>query len=659
MKTPFLISLAILLPSLGSADSKISSPDKRIQLNTHAGNGQVAYSVEFNGKPLIAKSRLGVILNKDAFSDPLQVTQESTTSHDETWKTVWGQKSEHRDHYNQLTLELSEENAPKRKMEVILRAYNDGIAFRYAYPEQPNLEKADLKEELSAVSLISKKPIAWYPSSSTGLFNDVLFKDIKKPCRTPFTVKLADDQFISLHEAGVVNSSDAMLTLGTDKRTLTYTSACKQGTGTTSPWRSIQIADNPGELVAASLIPNLNEKSKVKDSSWIKPGVSLWDWRNHGGKADDGFIYGITTASYLRYIDFAAENDLAYVLIDAEWYGPERDAKSDPITTVNNKHHNVDMDKISAYAKEKGVGMWVYINDKGLKHHDMDRTFAQYQKWGIKGIKHGFLGGGNQTKNAFSVKVLEKCAEYQIMYNLHEPNKPTGLARPYPHYMSNEYVNSMLDAVSRPPATPSEMCTFSVVHNLGGPVDRSCGLFDMDQSIGRAKVHKQIPSTVASQVAQCLIIHSGILTLPDMPDAYNRKKDLFEFITKLPMTYDDTKVLDMEIGNHLSIARRSGDTWFVASLADEEGRKTNVILDFLEDGITYDITIYEDAEGSHYQFPGGWNKKDAAKKKMPFKPVATKRELYKVSKMTVEKGDIIKANIAPGGGQSLWIRPQQ
>ncbi|MDB4333088.1 glycoside hydrolase family 97 C-terminal domain-containing protein, partial [Akkermansiaceae bacterium] len=245
------------------------------------------------------------------------------------------------------------------------------------------------------------------------------------------------------------------------------------------------------------------------------------------------------------------------------------------------------------------------------------------------------------------------------MYNLHEPNKPTGLARPYPHYMSNEYVNSMLDAVSRPPATPSEMCTFSVVHNLGGPVDRSCGLFDMDQSIGRDKVHKQIPSTVASQVAQCLIIHSGILTLPDMPDAYNRKKDLFEFITKLPMTYDDTKVLDMEIGNHLSIARRSGDTWFVASLADEEGRKTNVILDFLEDGITYDITIYEDAEGSHYQFPGGWNKKDAAKKKMPFKPVATKRELYKVSKMTVEKGDIIKANIAPGGGQSLWIRPQQ
>ncbi|MDB4314080.1 glycoside hydrolase family 97 C-terminal domain-containing protein, partial [Akkermansiaceae bacterium] len=188
---------------------------------------------------------------------------------------------------------------------------------------------------------------------------------------------------------------------------------------------------------------------------------------------------------------------------------------------------------------------------------------------------------------------------------------------------------------------------------------RSCGLFDMDQSIGREKVHKQIPSTVASQVAQCLIIHSGILTLPDMPDAYNRKKDLFEFITKLPMTYDDTKVLDMEIGNHLSIARRSGDTWFVASLADEEGRKTNVILDFLEDGITYDITIYEDAEGSHYQFPGGWNKKDAAKKKMPFKPVATKRELYKVSKMTVEKGDIIKANIAPGGGQSLWIRPQQ
>ena len=658
MKNLTLLTALICAPAFAGDPHTISSPDERIQLLTTEENGQVSYSVTFNKKPLIGKSRLGVILNKDAFAGPVEVTKGTTTTHDETWKTVWGQKSEHRDHYSQLTLELTEKDKPKRKMEVILRAYNDGVAFRYVYPEQPNLPKADLKKELSAVSIISEKPVAWHPASSTSLVNDASFDQLRKSCRTPFTVKLADDAFVSLHEAGVVNSSDATLSLGQDKRTLTFKSSCKQGTGTVSPWRTIQIADKAGDLVASSLIPNLNAPRKVADTSWIKTGVSLWDWRCHGGKADDGFIYGINTASYIRYIDFAAKNNIPFLIIDAEWYGPERSVESDPTTTINDEKHNVDMEKISTHAKEKGVGIWLYINDKALKNFDMDRTFSQYQKWGIVGIKHGFLGGGNQVKNAFSVKVLEKCAEYQIMYNLHEPNKPTGLARPYPHYLSNEYVNSMLDSATRPAATPSEMCTFPVTHNLGGPVDRSCGLFDMDQSIARDKVHKQIPSTVVSQVAQCLVIHSGILTLPDMPDAYKRKSELFEFITKLPMTYDDTKVLDMEIGNHITIARRSGETWFVASLADEAGRKTDITLDFLKEGQTYDVTFYEDAADAHYQFPGSANKREAVKNKLPFEPVATKRERYQVRKATVKKGDTITANIAPGGGHAMWIRPQ-
>jgi alpha-glucosidase len=346
---------------------------------------------------------------------------------------------------------------------------------------------------------------------------------------------------------------------------------------------------------------------------------------------------------------------LAYILIDAEWYGPERDETSDPVTYED----NVDMPKITRHAKEKGVGVWLYVNDIALKKYDMDRTFAQYQQWGIAGIKHGFLGGGNQTKNAFSVKVLEKCAQYQIMYNLREPNKPTGLTRTYPHYISREYVNSMLDAPSRPPATPTELCVFPVVHNLAGPVDRSCGLFDMDQAIARAKVHKQIPSTVVSQAAQCLVFPSGILTLPDMPDAYNRKLDLFEFIKQLPMNYDETKVLEAEIGNHITIARRTGDTWLVAALADESGRTMDLSLGFLKAGVTYDVTLYEDTAESNYKFPGGWNRKDAAKKEVPFKPVETKRELYQVRKMTATKGDNVSALIAPGGGHCMWIRPQE
>lgn len=652
--SPSLLS-AFLLPSMGTLAAELTSPNEKIVLSTHTENEQVAYSVTFNGKPLIAQSRLGVILNKDAFAGGVSVTNSEASSENKTWRPVWGQNSEYQNHYNQLTLDLQETADTKRTMQVVLRAYDDGIAFRYLYPEQENMKAANLTKELSQVSLVSEAPVAWWARSSTGLFSNVPFEEIAKPCKTPFTVRVAEDSYLSLHEATVVNSSDANIIVGKDKRTLSYASSCKQGTGTASPWRTIQIADAPGGLIESPLILNLNEPNKLADTSWIKPGVSLWDWRCHGGKADDGFEYGINTESYIRYIDFAHKHGLAYVLIDAEWYGRETSPKSDPVTY----EHEVDMPKITSYAKEKRVEIWLYINDIALKKFDMDRTFAQYQKWGIAGIKHGFLGGGNQTKNAFSVKVVQKCAEYEIMYNLHEPNKPTGITRTYPHYMSREYVNSMLDSATRPPATPTELCIFPIVHNLAGPVDRSCGLFDMDQSIARDKVHKQIPSTVVSQVAQCLVFPSGILTLPDMPDAYQRKIDLFEFIKQLPMTYDETKVLEMEIGDHITMARRTDATWLVAALANEAGRQLDLKLDFLEEGVTYDVTLYEDTAESSYQYPGAWNKRDAAKKKIPFKPVETKRELYQIRKMTVKQGDTITAPIAPGGGHCMWIRPQE
>ncbi|WPJ97072.1 glycoside hydrolase family 97 catalytic domain-containing protein [Coraliomargarita algicola] len=649
-----ILSAAFLCPLLAATAASISSPDESIQLRTHSADGQVAYSVAFKGQPVIAKSRLGVELAGGAFSGSLELTDTETRTHDSTWQPVWGQFNEYRDHYNELTLHLREVDAPKRTMQVILRAYDDGIAFRYVFPEQLGLSNVNWQRELSEVSVLAQAPVAWYAKTSTTLFNAVPFGKLGKFCRTPFTARLAEDVYISLHEAAVVNSSDANLSIAKDDRTLRYNGSMRDAAASVSPWRTVLIAAKPGDLVVSSMILNLNEPNKLADTSWIKTGVSLWDWRNHGGVADDGFVYGINTESYIRYIDFAHENGLPFLIIDAEWYGPERDPKSDPATY----EHEVDMPKVASYAKEKGVGIWLYINDKALKNFDMDRTFAQYQQWGIVGIKHGFLGGGNQTKNAFSVKVLEKCAEYEIMYNLHEPNKPTGLTRTYPHYMSNEYVNSMLDAANRVPATPSELSVFPVVHNLGGPVDRSCGLFDMDQSIARDKVHKQIPSTVVSQVAQCLIFYSGILTLPDMPDAYNRKMDLFEFIKQLPMTWDETQVLEMEIGKHLTMARRSGDTWMVAAVADESGREMDLSLDFLSPGVSYDITLYEDTAESHYAFPGGWNQADARKKKIAFDPVETKRELYQIRKMTVKQGDTIAAHIAPGGGHCMWIRPQ-
>jgi hypothetical protein len=634
---------------------ELRSPDDRIVLRTEVTDGKVFYSVDFQGKPVIAKSRLGIELAGGAFGGSLELQDSEIRTVDETWQPVWGQFSEYRNQFRELTMDLAETGAVPRTMQVILRAYNDGVAFRYVFPKQENLSEVHYQNEFSSVKVVSDEPVVWYPKSDTALFSEQKLETVNKACRTPFTIRLSDDCYISLHEAGVVQSSDAELRLGQDKRTLTYASNSKQAGPAVSPWRSIQIVRQPGELIVSPLILNLNEPNTLEDTSWINPGVSLWDWRNHGGVADDGFVYGLNTESYIRYIDFAHEQGLDFVLIDAEWYGPEHKPSTDPTTFIE----AVDMPKVARYAKKKGVGIWLYINDKALRNFDLDRTFALYQKWGIVGIKHGFLNGGNQEKTEFSIKVLNKAAEYQLMYNLHEPNKPTGLSRTYPHYMSSEYVNCMLDGPSRPAVTPGELSVFPVVHNLGGPVDRSSGMFDMDQSLSRDKVHKQIPGTVVSQVAQCLVFFSGIQVLPDLPDAYRRKSDLFEYIKQLPMTWDETRVLEMDIGKHISIARRSRDTWFIAALANESGRELELSLDFLEPGLIYKATLYEDADGSHYRFAGPASRVEANKMNAPFEPVKTNREIYHVKQLKVNANDAIKARIAPGGGFCMLIRPTE
>ena len=497
MKLSHILFFPVFLASEAFAEVyELSSPDEKLQIQVHAENEQVAYSVTFNGEPIIGKSRLGVVLNEDAFSGGIVVDSPKRKSHYEEWSPVWGQSSSYRDHHQELSLQITEVAELKRKMEVVLRAYNDGMAFRYRFPQQEGMKQADFKKELSEVALISEAPVAWYPKLSTHVSKEVPFQKLGRPCRTPFTARLGEDCFVSLHEAAAVNSSDANLVPAKDKRTLRYQSNCKQGTGTKSPWRTIQISSTPAGLVESPLLLNLNE-----------------------------------------------------------------------------------------------------------------------------------------------------------------PNKPTGLSRSYPHWMSRKYVNSMLDGPNRPSATPSELCIFPVVHNLAGPVDRSCGLFDMEQSIRRAKVQKQIPSTVVSQVAQCLVFLSGILTLPDMPDAYRRKLDLFEFIKGLPMTYDETRVLELEIGRNITMARRSVDTWFVAALVDEKGREVELELDFLKPNVTYDVQVFEDTAESHYQFSGSWNNADASKKKMPFKPVESNRELYQVRSLQAKQGDKHWAKLAPGGGRCLIFKP--
>ena len=683
----FICVLTANLHAALSDGELLKSPNGKITVKLQEKNAQLQYSVALNDKAIIKPSLLGLKANSDA---KLSLGDIKRSSGDKTWKPVWGIHSQINDKYNELAVKVNGESAQTIKF----RVYDDGIAFRYELPQGQAFSNPNYVYEASEVNLISQSPKAWFPlsvvlvSDTTDLDNwkekgssDTATKGNsskkkkgkgkkKKPqdtggdpnknsrydfkperIRTPFTVKLADSAYISVHEAAVVESDMARVKL--TGHNLRYLSNIKGSGGQVTPWRTVTIGDRPGALIESTLIYNLNKPSTVKDTSWIKPGVTMWDWRVHGAKTKDGFVYGINTQSYLRYIDFASEAGVDYLLIDAEWYGPEHSKKSDPKTAIR----AVDIEKVCSYGKKKGVGIWLYINTEALKHFDMDATFAQYKKWGVVGIKQGFLAGPDRKNVEFDLKVVKKCAEHKLMYTRHETPKPTGYDRTYPNVMGYEFVNSMLDGPARPSATPSRVISGLFVFGLTGPVDRSCGLFDLDTYIARDKCHRQIPSTVVSQTAQCLIYPSGLLTLPDMPEAYQRKADLFEFISELPMNWDETKVLSSEITKHITLARRAGNNWFVGSLADEDGHKAQVKLDFLKEGVTYKLTLYEDAPNAHYEYVGPMNKKLAQAQKTKLKPTKTRRELYQVKKLTVKKGDTIPVVMAPGGGHCMWLRP--
>ncbi|MDZ8120038.1 glycoside hydrolase family 97 protein [Pontiella agarivorans] len=671
-RTTFIFIMACCFVCAGE---EVTSPDKNIVLKTTNKSGKICYSVDFKKGNIIAESPLGLSLIDGSFSGKLTVVNSVRGSHDPPWDTVWGENKTYRDHYNELILNVEDDQAVPKKMQIIFRAFNDGIAFRYIFPKQVGLDTVTFAEEKSTVAFISDAPIAWHPLSSVlvsdpvDVNNLVLPPPSKKKTKkgdknvrgagrtknsmTPFTVKLSDDRYISLHEAALEKAGDSYVSLDHKAHSLKFMGRSTQSTPAMSAWRTVTITDSAAGLIESSMCLNLNEPCALKDTSWIKPGKTMWDWRNHGAIADDGFEYAMTTESYIRYIDFASENHVEYVMVDAGWYGPERNKKSDPKTYLP----QVDIPKICAYATSKDIGLWLYVNSRALEYFDLDQTLSLYKKWGVVGIKQGFLSGDTQRHVEFADKVMKKCAEYKIMYVLHEPNKPTGMRRTYPHYLSREFVNSMLDSGVRPSATPTTLCTFPFVHNLAGPVDRSCGMFDLDDYISRKKCHRQLPTTVASQLAQCLIYPSGLLTLPDHPDAYRRKLDLFEFIAELPMTYDETRVLHAEIGHLITMARRNGSAWFISSLADENGRSFDLTLDFLEEGVSYDATLYEDGEGADYHYAGMENKKAALAAKRELVPVKTTRELYTIRKKIVRKDDVIRVKIAPGGGHNLWIRP--
>ena len=631
IRTCFLLVLLPLCSCALALGSQVVSPDGKIEVGFKLVEKQPVYNVSYNDKAVLLDSPLGVVFKSKPFAGGFEILDTHTISRDSTWEMVWGQNKTVRDHYNQAIIKLRETGKLKRRMDIIFRIYNDGIAYRYHWPEQSNMTDIEIASEHSSFHFTGNHQV-WRTASASKVAGPVALDSFKETF-SPVTVKVSDSCYVSLHEANVGEYKAFKLSRA-KSNTLKVKVTAESSTGKSSSWRTMQIAKDPAGLIESQLILNLNEPCAIEDTSWIAPGVSMWDWRVHGAVVTDAegesFTYELSTESEKRMIDAAAQLGVKYHLIDAEWYGNERSVKSDPTTWET----AVDVPYLAKYAESKGVGLWLYLNDRALKHFDIDKTFALYQSWGVKGIKHGFP----KERQFFCHEVVKKCAEYKLMYNCHEPLKPTGYRRTYPNYMTREFINSQLDGPGRPASSPTQICTFPFVHCLGGPLDRSPGMFSLNTMTSRAKCHKEIPSTVASQVAQCLVIPSGIVIIEDHGEAYDAKSDLFEFISKLPLSWDKSKVVNASIGEFITVARQNGKQWFVSSLTNESGRSLTIDLDFLADGISYDATFYEDAADASY---------------------IDNKEAYRIRKISVKKGDTVSVTLAPGGGNSIWIRPQK
>ncbi|WP_302847816.1 glycoside hydrolase family 97 catalytic domain-containing protein [Polaribacter sp. KT25b] len=374
---------------------------------------------------------------------------------------------------------------------------------------------------------------------------------------------------------------------------------------------------------------NLATPNQIEDSSWIQPGKALWDWRVHNYKTADGFIYGVDTKSYLRFIDFAVEKNIQYFLIDANWY-----------TKVTKGHFEIteklDLEKVSKYAKTKGVKLILYY-DRHKGDFGDDELFSHFASLGMSGIKYGFMG----NNVSFTSDAIQQSAKNHLLVDFHDSPVPfTGMERTFPNAITREYCHAQQD--SRKAFTPETFVKMALVNAIQGPLDMNNGNFDLiginkgDRLKGPKKKNTYF-STVTSEVARTLIIYSGLVCLPDAPESYNKKADLFEFIEKMPVgKWDESKVLSSEMGSYISTARRFEKEWFVGSVTNEEARTLEIKLDFLEEGKTYNVTYYQDTEKTH----GIENP-----------------EVYQIKKGIVKKGDVIKAVMAPGGGHCMWIRP--
>lgn len=656
------VALAVVMLCLSCAPEKkdgaaalaVSSPDGSLTIalsleakpQPYLAGERAYYRVTYKGAPVLADSPLGLdFQGAEPLERDLEVVSTDKQTHDSVWENAFGAKRTVPDRYNELTVALREKNAPNRRVDIVLRAYDEGVAFRYVLPKQEAIGDFTLAAEntgfyFAADASAYALNMGRFNTHNEGEYARTALRAIKPASiiNLPLLVEIPGGIWAALLEADLTDYSGMYVggvpgipnALAGKLSTPPSRKADEAVVGTTpkaTPWRVLMIAPTPGRLIETNyLILNLSAPCAIADTSWIKPGKAAWDWWSGSHATNVAFKSGMNTATMKHYIDFAAAHKLEYMLVDAGWAPLSADGRIEDILRYISE---VDIPSIIAYGKAKGVKVLLWVEWRALDAH-IDEAMALYEKWGAAGIKVDYMNRDDQEMVNYYEKVVRKAAEHRLTVDFHGAYKPTGLRRTYPNLLTREGVMGMEYSKWSERVTPEYDVTIPFTRMLAGPMDFTPGAFH-NAARGEFKELDVAPmsqGTRAHQLAMYVVYESPLVMVSDYPEAYEGQPGL-EFIEKVPTVWDDTRVLAGRPAENIVIARRNGDNWYLGAMTNWDARDLEIPLDFLGAG-EYEALIFADGPG-------------AAK-------TATSLE---ISKKRVTAADKLAVHLAPGGGAAV------
>jgi len=645
-------------------DTVLDSPSGNLTIEFMLSEaGTPSYQVFFGGSEIIAPSTMGFEFNdQEAMNAGFEMIGGSERTFKETWEMPWGEQRDVVNHFKEMKVELQETSAPNRKLDIYFRAYDDGVAFRYYFHEQDGHALLTIAQEKTHFNLTDDHTVWWQPGDwdiYEQLYTESKFSEIEvEPYRknlanliatyipensvnTPVTMRMEDGTHLSFHEANLWNY--AGMTLLVDTTNLSMESslvksdrlgyAVQRKLPFATPWRTIQIAENAGDLIESKLIVNLNEPNKLGDVSWFRPmkymgiwwemhlGIATWDYEQTQDMSTwntdeaTSVRHGATTENAKRYIDFASKNGINGLLVEGwntgwdRWIGfPDREGVFDFVTP----YPDYDIDEVVNYANERGVEIIMHHETSAAPRtyeQQMDTAYALMQKYGMHIVKSGYVGPiipdgeyhhGQWMVNHYNHHTL-KAAEYEVAVNIHEPIKATGLRRTYPNLISREGLRGQefnawaMDGGNPPDHLP----TVAFTRMLSGPIDFTPGIFNI--KLDPYREDNQVNTTLAQQLALYVVIYSPIQMAADLPESYEGQP-AFQFIRDVGVDWEQSIVLNGEVGDFVTIAREERETgnWFVGAITDEESRELTISFEFLDSNAEYEVIIYKDGEDAHW-----------------------------------------------------------